>query len=393
MFSFEVLRRSPDVEAENLHAYDAADRLLLDTAAPALSSAAPGEIVVIGDRYGALTLGAAALHGSRVLRVHQDQLTGELALARNAIALGLTDIYESRPLDAELVAGARVVLLQLPRSLDALAEIVELISEHAAAGVTVFAGGMIKHLTLAMNDVFRSRFDDVQPGLARQKARVLTVSTHRLPASLPTGTPASTAAASTRSAPASAEAWPHREFHADLGLWVCAHGAAFAGTKVDIGTRFLLEFLDQADSGAASVIDLGCGTGILAASLARARPHVSVIATDQSFAAVASAQATMQANGLADRVSVVRDNGASGQPDASADLVLLNPPFHLGSSVHSGAALALFADAARVLKPGGELWTVWNSHLAYAGPLKRIVGPTRQVGRNSKFTVTVSVRP
>jgi 16S rRNA (guanine1207-N2)-methyltransferase len=384
MFSFEVLRRSPDVEAENLHASDAADRLILDTAAIALTAAAPGEIVVIGDRYGALTLGAAALHGARGLRVHQDQLTGEIALARNASALGLSDVYESRPLDAELVAGAQVVLLQLPRSLDALAEIVELISEHAAAGVTVFAGGMIKHLTLAMNDVFRSRFDDVQPGLARQKARVLTVSTHPRPASHPATTP--------RNARTELEAWPHREFHADLGLWVCAHGAAFAGTKVDIGTRFLLEFLDQANPTAASAIDLGCGTGILAASLARARLHVSVIATDQSFAAVASAQATMQANGLADRVSVVRDNGASGQSDASADLILLNPPFHLGSSVHSGAALALFADAARVLKPGGELWTVWNSHLAYAVPLKRIVGPTRQVGRNSKFTVTVSVR-
>jgi 16S rRNA (guanine1207-N2)-methyltransferase len=389
MFSFEVLRRSPDVEADNLHASDGADRLILDTAAAELTAAASGDIVVIGDRYGALTLGAAALHGARGLRVHQDQLTGEIALARNASALELTGVYESRPLDAELVAGAQVVLLQLPRSLDALAEIVELISEHADADVTVFAGGMIKHLTLAMNDIFRSRFDDVRPGLARQKARVLTVSTLGRRPAMPTGARLTV----TPNTLAAADDWPHREFHADLGLWVCAHGAAFAGTKVDIGTRFLLDFLDQANSAAVSALDLGCGTGIIAASLARARPHVSVIATDQSFAAVASAQATMQANGLADRVTVVRDNGAAGLPDASVDLVMLNPPFHLGSSVHSGAALALFADAARVLRSGGELWTVWNSHLAYAGPLKRIVGQTRQVGRNSKFTVTVSVRP
>ena len=60
--------------------------------------------------------------------------------------------------------------------------------------------------------------------------------------------------------------------------------------------------------------------------------------------------------------------------------------------MHAGAALRLFDDAARVLAPGGELWAVWNSHLGYRAALERIVGPTRQVARNPKFTVTASVR-
>jgi 16S rRNA (guanine1207-N2)-methyltransferase len=58
--------------------------------------------------------------------------------------------------------------------------------------------------------------------------------------------------------------------------------------------------------------------------------------------------------------------------------------------VHAGIALSLFDEAARVLKPGGELWTVFNSHLAYRAALMRSVGPTRVVGQNPKFTVTVS---
>jgi len=74
------------------------------------------------------------------------------------------------------------------------------------------------------------------------------------------------------------------------------------------------------------------------------------------------------------------------------DLILCNPPFHLGTSVHAGAALKLFDAAGRVLGPGGELWTVFNSHLAYDGQLNRAVGPTSVVGRNAKFTVTVSTR-
>ena len=47
---------------------------------------------------------------------------------------------------------------------------------------------------------------------------------------------------------------------------------------------------------------------------------------------------------------------------------------------------------ALVQAPGRELWTVWNSHLRYRTALDRIVGPTVQVARNAKFTVTRSVR-
>jgi 16S rRNA (guanine1207-N2)-methyltransferase len=370
-FDFDALRRWPDVEADNLFAVDATDRMLLDEAAPALSAAAPGSVVVVGDRYGALTLGAAGLFGVAGLRVHQDALSGELALGANARAAGLTDSYRSAGLDPELVAGARVVLLQLPRGLAALEEIAALIARYAEPDVVVFAGGRVKHMTTAMSDVLRRHFGRVDASLARQKSRVLR-------------------AVAPIIGQESTDEWPHREFHPDLGLWVCAHGAAFAGTSVDIGTRFLLEFLPRMNADATSAIDLGCGTGVLAAALAVSRPPLLVVATDQSAAAVASARATAEANGVADRVEVVRDDALGGRPDASADLIVLNPPFHIGASVHAGIAIKLFEDAARVLRPGGELWTVWNSHLGYRPALTRIVGATEQMGRNAKFTVTVS---
>lgn len=373
-FDFERLRRWPDVEADNLFAVDASDRLILDEASDALSAAGAGEVVVVEDHYGALTLGAGALHQARGIRVHQDAMSGEQALAANAAAVGLTDVYRSFELVPELLTGARVVLLQLPRSLSALDEIAGMIALHAAPDVLVFAGGRIKHMTSSMNEVLGRHFGDVRASLARQKSRVLVAAGPRLPEQ-------------------ASAAWPACREHADLGLTVCAHGAAFAGSSIDIGTRFLLEFLDRMKPDASSAIDLGSGTGVIAASLAMQRPGIRVIASDQSAAAVASARATMAANGIAERVSVVRDDALSSQPDASAELILLNPPFHIGASVHAGIALKLFADAARVLQPGGELWTVWNSHLGYRPALTRLVGPTLHVGRNSKFTVTVSTRP
>ena len=67
-FDYSRLSRHPDVEGPELYASDAADRLLLDEAAEALTAAADGTVVVIGDAYGALTLGAAARFGVRGIR-------------------------------------------------------------------------------------------------------------------------------------------------------------------------------------------------------------------------------------------------------------------------------------------------------------------------------------
>ncbi|RFA12788.1 SAM-dependent methyltransferase [Subtercola boreus] len=377
---FETLRRSPDIEAPNLFASDASDRLVLDEAAGMLAASSAGEVVVIGDRYGALTLGAAAEFGLAGIRTHQDRLVGEQALARNAEAAGLADRYLPLPLTEELLSGARVVLLQLPRGLAELDELADAIARYAHPEVVVFGGGRIKHLTHAMNDTLAVHFSEVHASLARQKSRVLVARGARRPVdALP---------------------YPKREHNAELGLTVAAHGGVFAGVGLDIGTRFVLEFLERAvgevtaalpTERSLTAIDLGCGTGIIAAVLARRFPSLTVIASDQSAAACSSASETMAANGLAG-VQVVRDAGLALQPDASADLIVCNPPFHVGSSVHTGVALALFRDAGRVLRPGGLLLTVFNSSLAYQPDLRRLVGPTRVWGQNTKFSVTASTR-
>ena len=370
------LRRHPDLEAPNLYAVDATDRLVLDEAAPLLTGAPDGSVVVVGDRYGALTLGAVSRFAVTGVRTHQDRLTGELALRENAERLGIGGFTE-HGLTADLVAGARVVLLQLPRSLDALDEVAALVAEHADPAVVVVAGGRVKHMTTAMNDVLARYLAVVEARLARQKSRALVASSPRPAAERPT------------------RRWPERATHAWAGhgdLVVCAHGGAFAGTSIDIGTRALLAHLDGVPPTTGTAVDLGCGTGVLAVALARLRPGLDVIATDESAAAVASARATIEANGVADRVRVTRALGTVGIPDASVDLVLLNPPFHVGAAVAPAVARTLFADAARVLRPSGELWAVWNSHLHYRPTLEQVVGPTRQVGRDPKFTVTVSTR-
>lgn len=372
-FDFGALRRHPDVEGRGLEASDAADRLILDESADLVAGVEPGRVVVVDDAYGALALGAAAA-GARDIRVHQDLVTGARALALNAERAGLADAVRPAQLGPELFAGARLVLLRLPRSLDRLDELAGLIAGSAASDVVLVAGGRIKHMSLAMNEVLGAWFERVDVSHARQKSRVLTARGPR-PQRLP-----------------GAPGWPRGERHDDLGVTVVAHGGVFAGAGVDIGTRFLLEQLDAAVPDAPTAVDLACGTGILAAWLARTRPALRVTATDRSAAAVASARRTAEANDVAHRVQVTQADGLELLGDASERLIVLNPPFHSDAALHTGIAAHLFADAARVLAPGGELWCVWNSHLRYRPQLERLIGPTRQVARNAKFTVTASTR-
>jgi 16S rRNA (guanine1207-N2)-methyltransferase len=427
-------------------AVDATDRLLLDEAA-ALIAQAPHGVVVIGDRFGALSLGALAL-GARGVRVHQDAVTAEAALSANSARAGRTlwaghqraaanQHVPHEParlswtghdaLEPSLLAGARLVLLQLPTSLAELTEIAEHVARYADPAVTLLAGGRVKHMTHAMNDVLGASFAQVSASLARQKSRLLIARDPRadvgpltypitarltdpeiLGALTPPSAPARPATAEPAGAPPSAPAGP-------AGLTVVAHGAAFAGATLDLGTRFLLaqahRWPDLSDAQVTQVtstsdrdhadtapdadprpvaVDLGCGTGILATVLALRFPGAHVIATDRSAAARASARATLAANGAG--ATVVRDDAGASLPDGSADLVLLNPPFHERAALSTDAAHRMLATAGRILRDGGELWTVFNTGLHYRRALERAVGPTEHVAQSPKFTVTRSLR-
>lgn len=399
-------------------AVDATDRLLLDEAAP-LIERDPDGVVVLGDRFGALTLGALAL-GAHEVRVHQDAITAEAALSANSSRVS-TVLWDGHPraaanaavphaparlgmtsydrLEPGLLTGARLVLLQLPTSLAELTEIAELVARHADPGVTLLAGGRVKHMTRAMNEVLAASFGQVSASLARQKSRLLVAREPRPGAGPPTYpvtaslTDQEILDALARPAPSSVPA----------ALTVVAHGAAFAGATLDLGTRFLLaqahRWPDLSDGGSGAspldgpvAVDLGCGTGILATVLALRYPAARVIATDRSAAACASARATLDANGA--RAAVVRGDAGDSLPfpDGSADLVLLNPPFHDRAALSTDAAHRMFAAAGRILRAGGELWTVFNTGLHYRRALERTVGPTEHIAQNPKFTVTRSLR-
>ncbi|MFB9070352.1 class I SAM-dependent methyltransferase [Citricoccus parietis] len=245
-------------------------------------------------------------------------------------------------------------------------------------------------MTPRQNTVLERHFGSVVPGRGRSKSRVITARGPR------------------RGRPAP---FPRTAEHEMPGLGpvtLAAHGATFGGTNLDPGTAFLLRSLESELqrgglewAGRKRAVDVGCGNGTIAVYLASqpagmealdGMEGVSVIATDQSADACASTRLTASLNGVQDRIEVRRDDALSTFPGASEDLLVLNPPFHAGNTVDTRVAVRLMAASARVLRPGGELWCVWNSHLMYRAELERLVGPTRQLARNRTFTVTVSTR-
>ena len=114
------------------------------------------------------------------------------------------------------------------------------------------------------------------------------------------------------------------------------------------------------------VFDIGTGTGVLAAILAR-RGARAVVATDINPRAVRCARENMQRLGLADRVRVAEADLWPGGRDR-ADLVVCNPPW-LPARPTSALELGIYDPASTVLNrflgelrdhltPRGEGWLI-----------------------------------
>jgi 16S rRNA (guanine1207-N2)-methyltransferase len=357
---------SPSSPAHSAIEPDAVDRIILRELVGVRAGTGPA--VVVDDQTGALAQGVAAARDGQPVAVWCDSLRAE-----RAAQAALDDAPHPRGAvdDAEVFRGAVLVALRLPKSLAALDETADRIARTADPAVVVLGGGRNKHLGRGMNEVLERHFGSVRASLGQQNSRVLLAS-DPMPGASPTP--------------------PRSEEHPDLGFTLTAFGGVFAGTSVDLGSRFLISLLDRIPEDVREAVDLGCGTGLLAVAVARDRPLCRVLAVDDSRDAVRSAAATAAANGLDARIRVRRADGLEDVDPRSVDLVVCNPPFHRGTARDSAVAYAMFADAGRCLRAGGELWTVFNSHLPYLTALRRLVGQTSVICHNPRYTVARSVR-
>jgi 16S rRNA (guanine1207-N2)-methyltransferase len=148
----------------------------------------------------------------------------------------------------------------------------------------------------------------------------------------------------------------------------------FAGTKVDQATKFLL-LEAPAPPSEGTFVDLGCGYGPIACTLAARRPAARVWAVDVNRRAVELCRENAARQGLAN-VEVFEPDGV---PDAPVDLVWSNPPIRIGKpALH--ALLRTWLDR---LSPGGRAVLVVHRHLGSDSLQRWLHGegwPTERLG-------------
>ncbi|WP_344117467.1 methyltransferase [Streptomyces blastmyceticus] len=372
------LTRFPEDPRDRLRAWDAADEYLLGhlqgtDGEPAADLS--GNVVVVGDRWGAL---AVSLAGHRPVQITDSFLAQEATranLERNGIAPDAVRLLSTQDAPPERID---VLLIRVPKSLALLEDQLHRLAPHVHAGTVVVGTGRVTEIHTSTLKLFEQILGPTRTSLAVKKSRLIFCSPD--PA-LERGT----------------SPWPHsyalpEDVGPMSGRTVVNHAGIFCAERLDIGTRFFLGHLPRR-RGPEHVVDLGCGNGVVGTAAALANPAAEVTFVDESFQAVASAEATFRANAGAGAAASFRvGDGLSGVPAGSVDLVLNNPPFHTHQATTDVTAWRMFSGARDALRTGGELWVVGNRHLGYHVRLRRLFGNCEVVASDPKFVILRAVK-
>ncbi|WP_295471466.1 class I SAM-dependent methyltransferase [uncultured Pseudomonas sp.] len=174
---------------------------------------------------------------------------------------------------------------------------------------------------------------------------------------------------------------------ADGPLQVVSLPGVFSHGRLDRGTALLLENLDGLPAG--TLLDFGCGAGVLGAAIKRRSPQSEVVMLDVDAFATASSTLTLAANGL--QAQVITGDGIDAAP-AGLQVILSNPPFHTGVHTNYQASENLLKKAREHLKKGGELRLVANSFLRYQPLIEAHVGACQTLAEGNGFRIYSAVR-
>ncbi|MGS0683000.1 methyltransferase [Shewanella sp. 125m-7] len=364
------LFRYPSRQESNLQAWDAADEHLIkhviDTEQPSINTA------IVNDSFGALSAGLLSIDSSWPLTLETDAKTSLLGttqnLSRNQLPTDTLTWVNSRD---ELPHGLELVLMKLPKNLNYFSHQLSRLSQVLPAGTQVLIGAKAKSINKSLLDTISQHLGPANASLTWKKTRVITCISDGKVRALPKVT-----------------TWSVPEFN----LQISNLSNVFAANKLDIGARIMLDNMPKGEF--KSIVDLGCGNGILGLHAKQVFPEAYVHFIDDSEMAVASARENWALNKL-DNPALVGEQATFGWDDCLTnmsegvrpDLILCNPPFHQGEAITDHIAWQMFLDAFRRLKNGGILHVVGNRHLAYHVKLQRIFKNCTTVASNGKFVI------
>lgn len=162
----------------------------------------------------------------------------------------------------------------------------------------------------------------------------------------------------------------------DTTLRLQTDRGVFAAAAVDPGTKLLLLEAGRPPGGPVQLLDLGCGYGPIALTLARRAPDATVWAVDVNHRALTLCTANAAANGVTN-VRVV-------EPDDVPDEVRFagiwsNPPIRIGKPALHELLLRWFAR----LEVDAHAWLVVQKHLGSDSLAKWLSGEGWAVKRRA----------
>ena len=142
----------------------------------------------------------------------------------------------------------------------------------------------------------------------------------------------------------------------DIHLRLDSDRGVFSASGIDAGTRYLLHNQPSIGADVYTILDLGCGYGPIALTLAGRCPQADVWAVDVNE----RARALTTYNAAANELFNVRVAAPDEVPDETRfDLIVSNPPIRIGKQELYSLLARWFAR----LKPGGKAWLVVQKHL------------------------------
>lgn len=140
----------------------------------------------------------------------------------------------------------------------------------------------------------------------------------------------------------------------------------FAKDRLDRGTELLLETVLPLPLGE-KILDLGCGYGAIALTIAALHPEAAVTASDVNRRALALCSRNAHALGLQGRLSIL-ESDVYQNIQGTFTAVLSNPPIRAGKST----LLRIWQETRHHLTAGGNLYAVIGKRQGALSTLKTL---------------------
>jgi 16S rRNA (guanine1207-N2)-methyltransferase/23S rRNA (guanine1835-N2)-methyltransferase len=369
--NLQLVRYPQDLQHPSWQAWDAADEYIIEYVEQNIQDLQHQSISIYNDDFGTLACWFAALKPLWVSDSYVAKQSCLVNLQQNNIPVESVTFYDSvTPVDSP----AELVLLKIPKTTALLEQQLIDLQTRVTPSTTVIAAGKATFIQKSTLALFEKYLGSTTTSLAKKKARLIFCQ--------PTG------------CKSHASPYPTIWFTDKPRFEISNLANVFARQQLDIGARFMLEHLSKlANMDSKTVIDLGCGNGVLGLHILNQNKKTKVVFVDESYMAVESAKQNVLANlpekesGSEFIVNNCLDDFTEKSKFSEVDIVLCNPPFHQQNAITDHIAWQMFKDAKSLLQNGGQLFVVGNRHLDYPNKLKRLFGNVTTVATNQKFSI------